>query len=369
MQPKLKKQKGAVAIKTAVMLMMLLSLAALAIDIGNLMVARNELQNAADAAALAAAPCIYPRTECGNATATAPDWATAEQRARNMVTLNKVQGVQVEVGDASSGYWDINGVRGLQTPPITKTSSDLPAVRVVITKEASTNGVVGTFLAGIMGIASMTPYASATAVMSSPGIVGPQSLFPIALSSCLFSKYWDTPNQKPKLAVDNNPLPNSTTPQVKGEPYTFQIGSDYHYDICDSGQWTTFTTTANDVPFVRSLVDRTNTNGTDSLTVGQSPGTYIQPGTKNSLYDYVHNCSAAGSKTCEWGIVPVVDTLTAKTNPVVVAFACVHILDAKNGSLPYVLVQMSADQSKCTAKGSGGIGTDYGVLQPPRLVQ
>jgi uncharacterized membrane protein len=69
MQPKLKKQKGAVAIKVAVMLVMLLSLAALAIDIGNLMVARNELQNAADAAALAAEPCIYPRAECGNATA------------------------------------------------------------------------------------------------------------------------------------------------------------------------------------------------------------------------------------------------------------------------------------------------------------
>ncbi|WP_439684662.1 pilus assembly protein TadG-related protein [Cupriavidus oxalaticus] len=369
MQPKLKKQKGAVAIKMAVMLVMLLSFAALAIDIGNLMVARNELQNAADAAALAAAPCIYPRAECGNATATAPDWATAEQRARDMVKLNKVQNVRVEVGDASSGYWDVGGVRGLQTPPITKTSSDLPAVRVVITKEANTNGVVQTFLAGIMGIASMSPAASATAVMSSPGNIGPQSLFPIALSSCLFSKYWDTPKEMPKLAPDNNPLPNSTTPQVKGEPFKFQIGSDYHYDICESGQWTTFKSTANDVPFVRKLVSRTNNDATDHLAVGEDPGTYIQPGTENSLYKYVHDCSAAGNKTCEWGIVPVVDTLVPKTKPVVVAFACVHILDADNGKLPYVLVQMSADQSKCTAKGSGGVGTDYGVLQPPRLVQ
>jgi putative Flp pilus-assembly TadE/G-like protein len=46
---------GAVAVTVAIVLVVLLSFAALALDISNAMIARNELQNAADAAALAGA--------------------------------------------------------------------------------------------------------------------------------------------------------------------------------------------------------------------------------------------------------------------------------------------------------------------------
>jgi Flp pilus assembly protein TadG len=50
--------RGAVAVIVAIMIVVLLSFGALALDISNAMIARNELQNVADASALAgASPC------------------------------------------------------------------------------------------------------------------------------------------------------------------------------------------------------------------------------------------------------------------------------------------------------------------------
>ena len=52
------KQKGAMLITASLWLILLIGLAALAFDVGHLMIVRNELQNAADAAALAGANCL-----------------------------------------------------------------------------------------------------------------------------------------------------------------------------------------------------------------------------------------------------------------------------------------------------------------------
>ena len=56
---KLKDQTGATAVVIAISLVLLVSCAALAIDLANLYVKRNELQNAADAGALAGARNLY----------------------------------------------------------------------------------------------------------------------------------------------------------------------------------------------------------------------------------------------------------------------------------------------------------------------
>ncbi len=233
------------------------------------------------------------------------------------------------------------------------------------------NKAIPTFFARIFGVLSMSTYAQATAVVVHPGVVGPGGLFPIALSKCLFDKYWDSVNNKPLLATSTDALEGQTVKQVIGEPYKFQVGSTYHAGPCESGQWTTFETTANDVPYVRDLIDGKDV-GQGTVEIGETPGTYIQPGTENSLFNYTNQCSAAApmeQRTCEWGIVPIVNTLDPKTNQVVQAFACVHILMAKNGNDPYVLMQMSADTTKCQAEHAGGNGPDYGADIPPRLVQ
>jgi hypothetical protein len=154
--------------------------------------------------------------------------------------------------------------------------------------------------------------------------------------------------------------------QVAGQPYIFQIGSSYHYGSCDSGQWTTFDVNDNSASYARGLL--TSGNST-TFSIGASPGTWIQTGTENTLFNGAATCSAAGNGQCAWVTVAVVNNLSTNGFQPVVAFACLHILDAKNGSNPYVLVQMSNDMSHCETPNSGGVGPNYGAITPPRLVQ
>jgi len=65
---KMKERKGAVAVIVAIVLAMLIGFVALAVDVGYVMVTRNELQDVADAAALAGARTLGRLYECnGNA--------------------------------------------------------------------------------------------------------------------------------------------------------------------------------------------------------------------------------------------------------------------------------------------------------------
>ncbi len=59
MDRQIRNQEGAVAIMVALVLFLLCGTAALAIDIGHLMVVRNELRNASDAGTLAGARFLY----------------------------------------------------------------------------------------------------------------------------------------------------------------------------------------------------------------------------------------------------------------------------------------------------------------------
>src|SRR4030067_1579475 len=58
-QIKLNDQKGIVIVIVAILIAVFIGFAALAVDIGHLYVVRNELQNAADAGALAGARFLY----------------------------------------------------------------------------------------------------------------------------------------------------------------------------------------------------------------------------------------------------------------------------------------------------------------------
>jgi Flp pilus assembly protein TadG len=99
-------QRGATAILVALLLVVLVGFTALAIDVGHLVVARNELQNAADAGALAGARFLYNE----DGTAVNED---ANQIAYNAATANMSQNLAVEVdcdfannsGDVQRGHW------------------------------------------------------------------------------------------------------------------------------------------------------------------------------------------------------------------------------------------------------------------------
>jgi Flp pilus assembly protein TadG len=372
-----KKQKGAVAITVALSMTLLLGIAAMAIDIGNLMVARNELQNAADAAALAGAGCLYKRAECNNTTATEPTWTEAQVTASNFATsaapatTNLVQSSPIKVVSTASGYWNVTGSpAGLQSSGVTPGVNDMPAVQVTVIKDAANdNGGVPVFLAGIFGARILKASAVATAVISRPGYVGPGGLFPIAIPQCMYNNYWNTSTNSPVL-YEGTPITGQTEPQTMGQPYVFDILSSYSAGPCNqTAQWTTFNLqSAQSANVTGNLI----TNG-NPVALGIGDQTFIQSGVKDTLYQQTQACSALGGDgSCAYVTVAVVDSVAVSgQNQTIQAFACLHILDeVGNGSNnAHIVAQMSADQSKCETPTGGGSGPNYGALTPPQLVQ
>jgi hypothetical protein len=103
----LNNQQGVSAVIIAICLIMLVGFIALAIDVGHLYVARNELQNAADAGALAGAMELFT----ADMTAINPN---ANQIANDVAISNIADGSAVEVkdplsnnGDVQRGHWSL----------------------------------------------------------------------------------------------------------------------------------------------------------------------------------------------------------------------------------------------------------------------
>ena len=356
-----RKQRGAVAIVVAIFLPILITIAALAIDISNLMLVKNELQNAADAAAQAGAQCLYRRTECGNLTNTVPDWSTAHTRATLAVPNNAVQGTALADSVVTSGYWNVTGTPNtLQLLPHTPGANDAPAVQVTIAKESGKNaGSVTLYLAGLMGLRNTDLSATAISVVTSPGTEGPGGLFPFAITKCMYDAYWDSATSLPKNATTST---LNGVPQTIGQPWKFRLGTDVQTlpdgTTCDGGQWTSFKLDTNNVPNIRTLISEGNPT---TLAIGDM--TWIQPGVQATIYSSANDCSAAGTKACEYSTAPVTLKASVKGEEPILAFGCLHILLASQ-SKKYIEVQMS---NICPNPEGGGTGPDYGVHNPPRL--
>lgn len=332
-------QQGAVLAVVAFTLLLLLGFAAFAIDMAYLYVARNELQNAADSAALAGAGYLYPGPP-------APNWDVAQSNATRAVSGNKVTNVTLTDGQVTYGYWDTTGAKGLQLLPMTPGPNDMPAVKVNILKAGGQNGgEVPLFFAKVFGISSTAVGASAVAVASSPSSIGPGGGFPLAIPECMFKKYWDTSTSPPSLTDGSTAFPIYSINYSKAPP-------------CSQGQWTSYDLNTNNVPTIRNLIALGATLDSNS--------TWIDPGTKATLYDTVNACSAAGDKSCEYVTVPVVTDISTTASVPVTYFACLHILGAqKTGNDKNVSVQMS---NKCKASNAGGNNPNpTGVYMPPRL--
>lgn len=355
-----RKQRGTVLVFVVLTLITIFSFAALAIDVGYLFVVRNELQNAADATALTIASHLYPLN------GTEPNWSAAQTHEQAAIALNKAAGAQLADGTVEYGYWNISGSpTGLQSISITTGANDLPAVKVTIRKASGQNGGgVATFFAKVLGINTLDARAIAVAVVANPGYTK-ASLMPISIPSCIYnSEYWDSSAGAP------------TTP-----PTTFSLGSTVHYDGCGGtieAQWTSLNTGANSTTEIRNLIDYATGTGINpdqpQLAIGSD--IHIEPGVKNTLYDTptqtsVNGCSAAGDKTCEYALLPVVDQICTNCDTAIQGFACVHILSATGsppdkGTIDIQLVAMGS-APECKMDNSGGTGTNYGAYLPPKL--
>jgi Flp pilus assembly protein TadG len=184
--------KGVTAVVVALFLTVLLAMGAAALDIGHALVAKNELQNVSDAAALAgtrALGIIYEGmtpAEQQTYTLTSGDQATIVDAVQTTAVANSAAGVPITINstDIAIGTW--NPTTRVHTPTV-----DLPkAVRVLARRDSSANGAISTFLANVIGMSSISVNAVATADLTAVGQTAPGQLdVPFAISEYYFTQF------------------------------------------------------------------------------------------------------------------------------------------------------------------------------------
>jgi hypothetical protein len=185
---KLREERGVVFILVIIALVVLLAFAALALDVGNVMVVKNELQNISDGAALAATRHLgsiyegmsYTAQQSYNASA---DAATIISVAQQTAASNTAAGTSItNLPDVEIGTWDRN-----RQPPFLAGLDQPDAVRVRARKDGSANGPVATFFARIFGMNTMDVSATATAALTGQSTAGPGGLpLPVGISRAWF---------------------------------------------------------------------------------------------------------------------------------------------------------------------------------------
>ena len=192
-----KNETGAVIVMVAIVLIALIAIAALAVDVGYLLASRNELQNAADASALAATRRLGATYDAMTPTAqqsyvyvydsTNPNDIIEVGKAAALSNSAAGQPVAVLDADVEVGTWDQT-----RTPRFVATTSQPDAVRVTTRRDPSVAaGQVGTFFAHIFGNDLVSVTAVATAALTGQSKVEAGGLpIPIGIPR----RWFETPN-------------------------------------------------------------------------------------------------------------------------------------------------------------------------------
>jgi Flp pilus assembly protein TadG len=171
-------RRGAVAVLTAVLMIVLLGMAAFAIDVGWMVVSEAELQNAADAAALAGAgqlmaPCVQfslpTQTAANQASILSAAQAGATGSARTFAGKNKAGGVSSLLlldDDVEFGYTDAKGGYTKYTGNAQYAASFPNTIKVTLRLDNTPggNGPLSLFFGRVLGkgTTNLTATASAT---------------------------------------------------------------------------------------------------------------------------------------------------------------------------------------------------------------
>lgn len=205
---RLKDQRGASAIIIAIVLAVLIGFAALAIDVGYLYATRNELQNVADAAALAAAGQLgYLYTDILTPAQVAvyvysdTNEPQIKDAAEEIGLENRAAGkdVIIDENDVEVGIWDLDN-RTFSADP-----NQPNAVRVQTRRDDTVaTGKVALFFARLLNIDEAAVTAFATAALTPPDSVLTGKLkLPIGLSELYYP---------PEGNECNEPITLSPTP-------------------------------------------------------------------------------------------------------------------------------------------------------------
>ena len=169
----MRRTEGSVAVITAIGIVAFFGMVSLAIDMGHLYTTRNELQNVADAAALAATGNLIHDYGAG----AVRDAAAAQQAALTVAQRQSQLSGQTAVGDADRndlsiifGAWDIYkgnpATAWTEIGPTCSSDSNANAVKISIRRASGTvYGPVSNFLGGILGFNTSEVGAKAIAYL------------------------------------------------------------------------------------------------------------------------------------------------------------------------------------------------------------
>lgn len=189
----LSRDRGAVIVLVAVILLLLIGITAMAIDLGYRHVVQNELQNVADAAALAATRelgAIYQAhsfSEHENFVANSDQVNQIHLAAINTASKNQAGKINIVINptDIVIGRWNTTDDPH-RINPVTLEQPN--AVQVTARRDDAANNPISTFFAGIFGISELTLRADATAALTGQSTAEPGELeLPIGISRSWFA--------------------------------------------------------------------------------------------------------------------------------------------------------------------------------------
>jgi hypothetical protein len=370
-------ERGATAIIVGIMLPILFGVASLAIDVGYSMATRNELQNIADGAALAATGLLGDNYS-GMSTdellsyEVSDDEADIKGIAKDVAGQNQAGGVGniiINDVDIEIGQWDSSieaddiddSVRGtVNDPRFTPTPEQPDAVRVTARREEVANGPISTFFSGIFGQDVVSVNAIATAALTGIDQIAPCELFwPVGISTAWFD-YW------------NETTGNWCDQNIRMYPTG---------DIEGCAGWHTFESwPSNASKLAQILQDKLNGGCSDGYEVGE-PLVYTG-GTVASVFDDMKALWEWGrmlndgeidldTDDATWTTIVVIYGLDDCSNPSgeipIVGFATIEINQVLE--MPDKIINATV---KCLdfEEGRGGGGGEYGTMGTiPSLVQ
>lgn len=311
-KPGPRRQRGLSMVLMAVSLLMLLGFAALAVDGSNILVAKNELHNAADAGALAGAAVLY--TADGSSVNVGAN-ATAQQVAM----ANDSQGEAVEVASVLRGHWSFatrtftpnDSLEPIDLFSATAAELDadpnfINAVEVVTQRQATP---VEAIFGSVLGFQGYNLTARAVAYIGFAGTLRPEEV--------------DQP-----VAICKEALLNASG------NYECSVGR-FIPDNGDTGGWTNFQQNANGAASANEIRDVTCADGNpEALQYGEEMQTVN--GQVQSAFQRLYDCwEEATDKNKPWNLtLPVIDCSAGvgPSNPLIgaVNLNVVWIVDQAN---------------------------------------
>jgi Flp pilus assembly protein TadG len=254
------RRRGALVPLFALLLIPLLAMLAFSVDTGYLVLVRTDLQNTADAAALAGAEKLqdtyvqyYAPGQQAQGTILARTLSNSGPNspmgtAEKFAALNKAGNVNITLldQDVTFGFTD---AQGNYTSPYLAGFPN--TIQVVVRRDDVANGPLNLFFANVLGISSVNVTATARATIYSGAVTSLKSLpgvGPHVLPVALDYKIWDT-FYKTGQSGDGATHLNATNdlPQLRVYPYPGNAPGSF--GLVDTGP------PANNVPAFRNWID------------------------------------------------------------------------------------------------------------------